>query len=102
MTIKLQIFLAKTPLRAKLTTIINVLVHMLKKYLKLTLDLKKFNMYASGENFLTETITLEPLPQLQEIDDEHFVHELKSVTIQMWHNFISEHVYHYLIRTLSH
>lgn len=49
-------------------------------------------MYASGENFLTETITLDPLPQLQEIDDAQFVNELKSVTIQMWHNFISEHV----------
>ncbi len=49
-------------------------------------------MYASGENFLTETITLEPLPQLQEIDDAHFINELKVVTIQMWHNFISEHV----------
>lgn len=54
--------------------------------------LKKFNMYASGENFLTETITLEPLPQLQEIDDAHFINELKCVTIQMWHNFISEHI----------
>jgi len=54
--------------------------------------LKKFNMYASGENFLTETITLEPLPQLQEIDDAHFINELKVVTIQMWHNFISEHI----------
>jgi len=50
-------------------------------------------MYASGENFLTETITLEPLPQLQEIDDAHFINELKCVTIQMWHNFISEHVF---------
>ncbi len=49
-------------------------------------------MYASGENFLTETITLDPLPPLQEIDDAHFINELKCVTIQMWHNFISEHV----------
>ena len=49
-------------------------------------------MYASGENFLTQTITLDPLPELQEIDDQQFIEELKSITIQMWHNFISEHV----------
>lgn len=50
-------------------------------------------MYASGENFLPHTITLEPLLQLGEIDDAYFVSELKAVTIQMWHNFITEHVY---------
>lgn len=49
-------------------------------------------MYASGENFLTQTITLDPLPELQEIDDHQFIDELKSITIQMWHNFITEHV----------
>jgi CBS domain-containing protein len=55
-------------------------------------NLKKFDSYAAGKNPLTETITLQPLPQLQEIDDAQFARELKAMTIQMWHNFISENI----------
>jgi hypothetical protein len=57
-------------------------------------------MYAQGQDFLKETITVDPLPDLTTFDDAEFMKELKSITLQMWHNFVSEHVNIFLTYSL--
>jgi hypothetical protein len=59
----------------------------------ISLDLTKFNMYAQGHNFLKENITVDPVTTPIKFEDKQFIKELKSITLQMWHNFISEHVH---------